>query len=706
MEIQPPSPCNSDGPGQGKPKKTRGRPRYSARIHGNHDDESRKEEAAWQHIVAASADAEVDKTSVSNSPILIEEGPACLSQMQAADSDERVAEDVASAAPEIAKPPDNNENIDESEGPGKDDNRIDEIEVAQDPTDHQEKDLIEKVREHKKHHQNALDHVKRLAKQEPSDKPIKLTQEHLNEARMSSQKMLAMAEEHLRVAKEQLTEYRQRKIDAKQKFAAKQQQEAEELAKKKAWRPPAHLPPVLFPNGSAENALKAGAQKKQVDQCLLKKLHEGIDRIRRHPALNSPPATDSPEAMRAQYETVLHQDIADCFLRFCLARHAGFDVAEDWKKNALEVFKRLPNEYEALIGDLFPPALRDRIEEERYAAEGNSTAAGDWGAFMRRLKAGKSHAQPGLLTGFKTFDDATGGLRGVTLLAGLTGSGKTTLGLNFALGVLRQYQDVGVVVFNLESSRDKYFVKLLSDEASIDYRMVSNPLWPKELEGELQEAQARLAAEILPRLRVVERLEDTRKGSQTHYQMTEKIVGLFEEANVEKVLIVVDRIQKLEVMDCVDARDENDDVQRVRPPTDLEADDKRMTLLSELHQWSQGFTRGGFPVLAISRVNKTDQGRRLTLADVPGRAELVFEADSVLLLEPKQSMPSSATVTPTFLNIAKVRDGGLKGDIHLDFHHTVSQFKESAGPKQPDGPTKHRPQDAGKRQPKRFSGKK
>jgi hypothetical protein len=109
-------------------------------------------------------------------------------------------------------------------------------------------------------------------------------------------------------------------------------------------------------------------------------------------------------------------------------------------------------------------------------------------------------------------------------------------------------------------------------------------------------------------------------------------------------------------------------------------------------------------VLAVSRLNKTDPGRPLTVNDIPGRAEVVYRASSVLLLEPSVPPKASTAVTPTVLRVAKVPDGGSRGDIQLDHHYPVSRFTERAtesrrGPVASPGPTaaqaKHRRRFAG-----------
>jgi replicative DNA helicase len=378
--------------------------------------------------------------------------------------------------------------------------------------------------------------------------------------------------------------------------------------------------------------------------------------------------------MKECYGALLHKKKVDRVLRYSLAVQAGISVQESMAKRAVEDFNKNIADYELVLGDLLPPRWRAQLEEIRYALNENVTAAGDWGAFMRRLKRQRRVPQ-GLLTGCNPYDQATGGLRGVTLLAGLTGAGKTTLGLNFALGVLRQQKNTGVVVFNLETGNDNYFTKLLSLVTGVAYRTLRVHPWPSEVEDAVADAQERLASDILPRLRVVDRIEDTGEGRLTLDVMVKKIRAFKDETKVERILVIVDRLQKLEVENPIEKVFKDGTAKRGQL-TDLEADDARMEMLLRLQKWSQSVDPPGFSVLALSRVNKTDPGRRLTLADVPGKAELVFQADSVLLLEPGSWATASAEVTPTFLNVAKVRDGGLKGDIRLDFHHTISLFKE------------------------------
>ena len=115
------------------------------------------------------------------------------------------------------------------------------------------------------------------------------------------------------------------------------------------------------------------------------------------------------------------------------------------------------------------------------------------------------------------------------------------------------------------------------------------------------------------------------------------------------------------------------------------SDEDRMQILVQLQSWSRGGrSPEGFPILAIGRVRKdVDQGEPLTLDDVFGSAHLTYDARCVLLLQ-RWAQPSTPGVTPVRLAIGKVSDGGECGEILLDFHYNVSQFRErgsvTAGP--------------------------
>jgi hypothetical protein len=384
--------------------------------------------------------------------------------------------------------------------------------------------------------------------------------------------------------------------------------------------------------------------------------------------------------MMKGYRTVLHEkNLADYVLCYCLAVREGIVVGDKLEKRAVARYQECPNDYDRALGSLIPAQLRRLDEHYRYTGNTNATAADDWATFLRVLENHRQQGPGGLLTGIRVLDEAIGGLRDVTLLAGQTGAGKTTLALNLALGVLRHQKDAGVVVFHFESEKHKYYAKLLSRESGIDYRTVSNGEWSGAAKEAITQAQERLKAEILPRLRLVSRLEVPTGGQLTKQALTQKIQGFLEATGVKTALVIVDRVQQLEPPRKVEHRPDGG-ASQFEDLDDLEASSGRMEILLGIQAWSRSIVPGGFAVVGLSRVNKTEQGRPLVIGDVPGKAEVVFQADSVLLLEPALGSVGAGDITRTLLNVAKVRDGGRKGDVYLDFHHTVSLFRECTQP--------------------------
>jgi replicative DNA helicase len=92
----------------------------------------------------------------------------------------------------------------------------------------------------------------------------------------------------------------------------------------------------------------------------------------------------------------------------------------------------------------------------------------------------------GVPTHFKEFDVITGGIRGITVLAGRPGMGKTTKALNIALNTSEENP---VAFFSLEMDKEELVEKLISCEAGVDSYRLENGLlmqdgdWPRLAHG-------------------------------------------------------------------------------------------------------------------------------------------------------------------------------------------------------------------------------
>src|SRR5262249_22732261 len=151
----------------------------------------------------------------------------------------------------------------------------------------------------------------------------------------------------------------------------------------------------------------------------------------------------------------------------------------------------------------------------------------DWRAFEPWLGSVQEAPTLGVATRLTPLDRATCGLQGVALLAGNTGSGKTTLAANISLGALRQDPGPGGVVFSLGMDKNKYFAKLLSLESGVDYRTLTSGSYSPKVQQSLGAAKNRLTDQVLNRMRVVDSLG--RPAHWDHLRVAmQRAVGEFE----------------------------------------------------------------------------------------------------------------------------------------------------------------------------------
>jgi hypothetical protein len=361
---------------------------------------------------------------------------------------------------------------------------------------------------------------------------------------------------------------------------------------------------------------------------------------------------------------------------------------------AFESYMSLRKDWESVLGDLIPKRFVRSAEDWIYRSDGGRTALDDWPSFRRHV-LGLRKGPPGLLTGLMPIDERLGGLRCVTVLGGETGVGKSALAISLSLGVLRTAEDTAVLYHSFELPKDTIYARLLSASRGIPYSELGGiDLRPTDDERKL-----------LSRLRVVGHAEREEPGDPFGSRLKRQISQLGEASGAGRVLVVIDPLQKLPLPGPVFSDDGEAALQPT--PTENQADEARVKILTEVQQWSRvPDYLDGDAILAVSEVRKSDVGRkRLAISDIRGSARIAYEAHAVLLLEQEEkARGGDGDVVPVVLNVAKARDGGRRGDIALDFHHTISTFRprEAAG-----SPAAKQPGKASKpARPGRFDGEK
>jgi hypothetical protein len=355
----------------------------------------------------------------------------------------------------------------------------------------------------------------------------------------------------------------------------------------------------------------------------------------------------------------------DPVLRFAIARHEGLTAqAEVLHREALDRYYDEPESYDGALGIFLPEDFRTEARwvaaNHAYHGGANPTARDDWPVYRAGLAQRQTSSLRGLATGLPGLDAASGGLHGLTFLGGETGTGKTTLALTVAVAALRRHPDLAALYLSLDMPKERLYDRLLCHEAGIRHA----DLVGGANGGRLDEADSRLRAEVLPRLRVVSRRAFDATGPLTATAVGRHRDELLETSKARRALVVVDYFHLL------------------RPPADLvspaDADAWRLELLQSLQGYGYGAdTPDGDAVLAISEVRKGEHGRpALTVSDLMGSARLGYAADAVWLLEPLPG-PADAETVRVALTIAKGRDGVRRSRLELLYEHTRSRFSEA-----------------------------
>ncbi|MBL8796946.1 MAG: AAA family ATPase [Planctomycetia bacterium] len=455
---------------------------------------------------------------------------------------------------------------------------------------------------------------------------------------------------------------------------------------------PAPLPlaRLLATDGPLEQALqqtRMGRHHTQRTELLHRNLTDLARRLRAVvlPATGTIPGAE-PQAAPTDTEAwdqfaldfTMHPDHADQVLLYALAWWSGQDDrAARLLENAVERYCCHAADYDRVLGDFLPQNLRgwghELVADHAFRHGSHASAAEDWAPFLRRLDERRQQPLLGLSTGLSGLDQALGGLRGLTLLAGGAGVGKTSLALHLALATLRQQPQLGILFYSLDMPRRVVYERLLCAQADVTYRELLATSWAADVHKRLGQAEQELFEHALPRLRVLERAslpppeELNARVLLRHRQELEAVTPL------NQVLWVVDYLQLLEL------------------PTDsataVDLDQRRIGLLQAAQAASRLVAGGAEDVLLVlSEVRKGEPGRaELGLVDLMGSSRLGYSADAVLLLEADATRAATTDTAPLHLRIAKARDGMARQVIPLHFDYTRYRFREP-GTRQPASP--------------------
>jgi hypothetical protein len=344
--------------------------------------------------------------------------------------------------------------------------------------------------------------------------------------------------------------------------------------------------------------------------------------------------------------------------------------------------------------------LRSRPDADRFS--------GYLARLRQRQKVGAQHGLVGVSTSLPQLDAATGGLQGLTILAGRTQSGKTSLAIQFCLAALERHPKLAVVYYLLdEMSADDLTDQLICHVAQVDYQPYVRGTLTDAERKRVEAATGYVRKDILTRMLTVAELLPDKEG----LGLTRSIMNnhhaaqLLRHTGADRLLVVVDMFEDIPVPRVVNCDDPPHYLARVRQ---IEQDPGpwRLQQLLGLSAFSQAQCRGGWPILALTKLRKAiARGAEPTLDDLLGGVELGYKATQVFFLLPEHEVATAAPVVPVTLAGLKARHG-QSFRLPLSFYHSQCRFEEAGVSGCGRDQKKRDPQRAGQEAASRVGGKK
>lgn len=258
----------------------------------------------------------------------------------------------------------------------------------------------------------------------------------------------------------------------------------------------------------------------------------------------------------------------------------------------------------------------------------------------------------GLSSGFYDLDLLTQGFQrsDLIIIAGRPSMGKTALGLNIALNILKESK-LPIVFFSLEMSKEQIIYRLLSIEANINQtRLKSGKLYKDDW--------LKLNKIIKVMSKIPFFIDDMPNLSIQDMQLKIKTI-LFQHGNIG--LIIIDYLQ---LMENTKSKMEN-----------------RVQELSIITRSLKNLAREfSIPIIALSQLSRNVENRidkKPILSDLRESGSIEQDADLVLMLYKNQDFYMKQNQTQNYylteLIIAKQRNGPL-GNIKLKFDPTRTKF--------------------------------
>lgn len=333
-----------------------------------------------------------------------------------------------------------------------------------------------------------------------------------------------------------------------------------------------------------------------------------------------------------------------------------------------EPFKPLYQEANQPAPPKGPPSLDEELDafEQQYLAR-----------FRGREHIGLPQRTIPLL------DDKSLGLRGFMLLAAPPSVGKTALGLQLGVDVVRANEDACFVFVSLEMSKHAMMARVVSRFSRLDWSILhfgstrrpaaaGEALFSREELGQISEAKDVIRM-FGSRMLFLESKDFSAGVSAS--EILRHVRALQERTGTSRAFVLVDYLQVLPA-----------------PPdkrSEIEEDRWRIGEMLRLRDCLGG-DNNALMVISEARKSRGGEDWGASLSDVMGTARATYSPDAVMLLQPASAEDLGCKneddakkkrdgegISRLSLHIRKGRDGWSRGVIGLDFHFFTSEFKDA-----------------------------
>lgn len=347
----------------------------------------------------------------------------------------------------------------------------------------------------------------------------------------------------------------------------------------------------------------------------------------------------------------------------------GRTTPDDVWYSASNLLKQKLDDYLAVLGCNMPNELlqftKSKIQTEAFNQGKNESVADDWDEYAKRLSR-RATSPSYFPTGIPSLDQALGGgIHGQTIVLGDKGVGKTWLLVNCSLEALKS-ESTAVLFYSLDVPKARIMDRILCRELGMEHREISNGV-NEQLTARIQHAIPR---EKLARMRIVERdfteqlihgMDEQIRLGMTHFSIEQDVFRLSKSTKARRILVIIDLFQKMVTPSSM---------------TSSEYDHHRLDSIDRASQTLRRyFGDGNVAFLVTSEMRKREGSRANqlpTMDDIKGDGRIPSDADNVLILSTDRRIDDD--INKVVLQIAKGRDGVIRGNHELDFNHRKGFF--------------------------------